>query len=453
MSDDLKKVLIVDDDVAVTNYFMVFLMQTELFEPKVENDSRRVMDLLQENSYDVVMLDLDMPNVTGMEILQKMDDARVQVPVIILTGASDVDLAVRAMKMGAFNYLTKPVDDEHLLEVLAGAVEMGTISQTMDGLPEDVQHEDLDHQAAFEHLPTKNPTMVRLFHQAETMAKGNLCVFIWGERGAGKKCLAQAIHQASPRKDGPFVALDCLQYAPDDFSGILFGRAKTYSGASEGLSGGLCEAAGGTLFLNNIEHLTPQVQMRLNHALHTGEFYRNNNTEILQCDVRFIVASTQDLTGTEFQDSFSRDLLYHVMVNHLQIPPLRERPEDIPMLVEYFLKEETQRADKDITSVHPELMDQLNHYLYPGNLLELRKLLGSAVANCQTDQLKIEDLSDDDREQITQGAFPGTFEPRPLADVVSEQVKGTLRYCDGDKNEAARLLKISPEELDNYLSR
>ncbi len=450
MNEVMHKVLIVDDDVAVTNYFMVFLMQTEIFEPEVENDSRLVMDLLKENVYNVIMLDLDMPNVTGMEILKLMKAEGIDIPVLILTGASDVDLAVRAMKYGAFDYLTKPVDDEHLLEVLDSALEMSAMKQSMDGLPDEVVQEDLGHKAAFEHLPTQNPKMLRLFHQAETLAEGNLSVFLSGERGSGKKWLAQGIHKASGRREAPFVALDCTIYPPDEFSGILFGRVKDWQGEQEELPGALSDASGGTLFINNIEHMSPQIQLRLNHALHSGEFYRDNSTEIVQSDVRYIVSSTHDLTSAKFQDSFSRDLLYQFMVNNLEIPPLRERPRDIPLLAKYFMKEENLLQKKLATTITPELLAMLQQYYYPGNIQELRKLVLSAIASDTDDILDIDDISVYSRERLTLGSFANTFEPRNLHEVVKEQVEDTVRYCQGDLQEAAHLLDISVKVLNSY---
>jgi DNA-binding NtrC family response regulator len=450
MSDTLHSVLIVDDDVAVTNYFMVFLMQSELFDPVVQNDSRQVIEQLKQDSFDVVMLDLDMPNVTGMEILQQMAAAGLTVPVIILTGASDVDLAVRAMKQGAFDYLTKPVDDVHLLEVLGKAVEMSALNNSMKNLPNVVMPGDLQHQAAFEHLPTKHASMLRLFHRAETLATGNLCVFIWGERGSGKPLLAEGIHHSSARQDGPFVALDCAQHTPDSFSGVLFGQAQNWSGDVDDLPGSLCQAAGGTLFLNNIEYLSPQVQMRLNTALHTGEYYRNNSTEIRHCDVRFIVASTHDLTHPKFQSSFSRDLLYHVMVNNLEVPPLRDRPEDIPVLAEHFLAEENQRSNRKIKGIHPELMAKLCQYYFPGNQQELRRLILEGVAACKGDVLRLNDLSDYNRERVTLCSFGSEFTPRPLDEFIRRQVEETVRYCQGDREEASRLLQITEKKLAEY---
>lgn len=452
MSDVLHKVLIVDDDVAVTNYFMVFLMQSELFDPKVQNDSRKVIDQLKREAFDVVMLDLDMPNLTGMELLEMIAAEGLTVPVIILTGASDVDLAVRAMKQGAFDYLIKPVDDDHLLGVLGKAAEMSAIKYSMQHLPDEVAPDDLNHQAAFKHLPTKHRSMLRLFHLAETLAAGKLCIFIWGEQGSGKPLLAESIHNSSTRHNGPFVALDCAQLSPQAFSGVLFGQVRNWSGDMEELPGGLCQAAGGTLFLNNIEHLSPQVQMRLNQALHTGEYYRNNSTEIRHCDVRFIVASTHDLTHPNFQGIFSQDLLYHVMVNKLEVPPLRDRAEDIPVLALHFLAEGNRRSNRDIKNISSELLAKMGKYIFPGNQQELRHLILEAVAACTGDELGMEDLSDYKRERVTLGALACEFTPRPLRQVLRLQVEGMMRYCHGDQAEAARLLEISRAELTDYLA-
>ncbi len=448
-----KKVLIVDDDVAVTNYFMVFLMQTEIFEPQVENDSRKVSQLLDNNTYDVIMLDLDMPNITGMEIMRMMKDTGNETPVVILTGASDVDLAVKAMKYGAFDYLTKPVDDEHLLDVLSTAVEKASLQQTIEELPIEATADNLEFKSAFEHLPTVDPTMLRLFHRAETLADGNLNIFISGERGCGKKSLARAVHKASGRREGDCCSVDCTAFPPDEFSGVLFGRTKDWSGEVDDINGALADAKNGTLFINNIEHMSPAVQLRLNHVLHTGEYYRDNSTEILQADVRFVVASTHDLTSSKFQESFSRDLLYHVMVNSLQIPPLRERPADIPVLASFFLAEENKRNNKTIRGITPELMDLLEQYFFPGNMRELRKLVLSAIAKTTDDVLGAEDLSSYSRERITLGSFIDSFQPRKLKEVVAEHILATIKFSKGDPKGAADLLGIDVEEVKQHMKK
>ncbi|MCD4776578.1 MAG: sigma-54 dependent transcriptional regulator [Candidatus Aegiribacteria sp.] len=447
----MKKVLIVDDDVAVTNYFMVFLMQTEIFEPTVINDSRQVEELLEKEHFDVIMLDLDMPNVTGMDILGMMNTKGIKIPVLILTGVNDVELAVKSMKRGAFDYLTKPVDDEYLLEVLNNAMEHGAVHSTINSLPQTLSRDDLDNKAAFEHLPTQDPAVIHLFHQAEQMAEGDLSVFIWGERGTGKESLARAIHNASPRVDRPFVAVDSASHSPEEFSSELFGRVRDWSGKSKEMSGFLETASGGTLFIDNIENMSLPVQVRLKRVIQTNEYYRDNSTEIMRSDVRFIVASTQDLTSSRYRESFSRDLLYHLMVNSIRILPLRDRADDIPLLAEYFLKEEVERTGKQITGFSDELLELLRQYNYPDNVQELKNIIAYAVVNTDSDMLSIESLSPYVRERIIPGEMSGDFISMKLQNKIADYVKETVEYCGGDRKNAARLLDIDIDRLDKLM--
>ncbi len=449
----MNRILIVDDDVAVTNYFMVFLMQTEAFEPTVVNDSREVETILGSEQFDVIMLDLDMPNVSGMDILKLMRAKNISIPVVILTGVNDIDLAVKSMKLGAFDYLTKPVDDEYLLEVLDRAMEYGAMHDTIDRLPELLSREDLDHKAAFERLPTQDPGVIRLFHQAEKMAKGDLSVFIWGERGTGKESLARAIHNASPRIDRPFIALDSASHSQEEFSVELFGRAKDWSGRSKEMPGFLETASGGTLFIDNIENMSLPVQVRLKRVIQTNEYYRDNSTEILGCDVRFIVASTHDLTSSKYRDSFSRDLLYHLMVNSIQIPPLRDRMDDIPLLAKFFLKMELERTGKELAGISDDLMDLLQQYSFPDNMQELRNIIASAVVNTEGDTITPDSLSPYILERITPGEVTGGFTPMKLKEAIMDFVTKTMEYCGCNKKDAARLLGISQDELDQYINK
>lgn len=444
----MKKVLIVDDDVAVTNYFMVFLMQTEVFEPTVVNDSRKVEGMLQQENYDVIMLDLDMPNVSGMDILDMMNEKEITIPVLILTGVNDVDLAVKSMKRGAFDYLTKPVDDQHLLEVLDNAIEHGNVSSTIDRLPQSLSREDLDNKAAFEHLPTQDPAVIRMFHQTERMAEGDLSIFIWGERGIGKESLAKAIHNASPRVEKPFIAVDSSSHSKEEFSAELFGRALDWSGKNEEMAGFLETACGGTLFIDNIENMSLPVQVRLKRVIQTDEYYRDNSTEIRKCNVRFIVASTNDLTSAKYRDTFSRDLLYHLMINSIRIPPLRDRKDDIPILAEHFLNGEVERTGRSITGISHDLLQLLMQYSFPDNIQELRNIIAHAVVNTEKGELNRDSLSPYIRERLLPGEVPGDFVPMKLKDKITDHVRRTLEYCSGNRRDAARLLGMEPDELD-----
>lgn len=448
----MKKILIVDDDVAVTNYFMVFLMQTEVYESTVVNDSREVENILKEGKFDVIMLDLDMPNVSGMDILKMMRAGGIHTPVVILTGVNDVELAVKCMKRGAFDYLTKPVDDQHLLDVLESAMEHGAVFDTIEQLPDDISREGLEHRAAFEQLPTQDPGVIRIFYQAEKMAAGDLSVFIWGERGTGKESLARAIHNASPRVDGPFIAVDSASHSPEEFSEELFGRERDFSGRSEEMSGFLETASGGTLFIDNIEHLSLPVQVRLKRVIQTGEYYRNNSTRILRCNVRFIVASTHDLTSSKYRDSFSRDLLYHLMVNSIRIPPLRDRCDDIPLLANHFLEAEVKRTGKDTLVISDDLMELLKQYSFPDNLQELRNIVASAAVNSDSSTINPDSLSPYIRDRIIPGEIIGSFLPLKLREALMDHVMKTLEYCGGDRKDAAGLLDIPAAELDDYIA-
>ncbi len=447
----MRKVLIIDDDVAVTNYFMVFLVQSGLFEPTVVNDSREVEGILAGERFDVVMLDLDMPNVSGMDILRTMRATGDTTPVVVLTGVSDIELAVRSMKLGAFDYLTKPVDDQNLLQVLGNAIETRALHETIDQLPKKLTREELAHAAAFKHLPTQDDGMIRLFHQAEKLAASDVSIFIWGESGSGKEMLARAIHSASQRREGPFVVVEADSQDPDKFPAFFFGQARDWSGAREESPGLLERADNGTLFLNHIDALTLPVQVRLKRLLQNGEYYRESSTSIRTANVRMIVSCMHDLTRPEYAARFSRDLLYHLMINSIRIPPLRERRGDIPLLANLFLKEETEKAGKTITGFAPECMDLLTRYNYPDNVQELLTIVASAVANADGGVIGAESLPPIVRERIERGEAP-LFMPRRLDEVVREHVRNTLEYFGQQRDAAASVLGVSPAEIDRIIA-
>jgi DNA-binding NtrC family response regulator len=381
----MKKILIIDDDLAVTNYLKVFLTQTGLFDLVVVNNSREVAGTLEREAFDVILLDMDMPNVSGMDILSHMQGKEIDTPVVVLTGISDVDLAVNAMKLGVFDYLIKPVDDDKLLEALDNAIKHRALHQTIDELPYQLSRGDLGHKAAFETFNTQDPVMIRLFHQAEKIASSDLSVFIWGERGTGKETLAKAIHQASPRRDRPFVVVEADSQDSDKFPAFFFGKAQIWGGSGEETRGILEEADHGTLFLNKIEMLTSPMQVRLKRFIQTGDYYRESSAKLRNVDVRVIVSSAHDLTNPAYEAKFSRDLLYHLMVNSIRIPPLRERINDIPLLAEYFLRQEREASEKTITGFSGEFLECLKGYSFPDNVQELRTIIAGAVANAETD--------------------------------------------------------------------
>ncbi|MFA4985788.1 MAG: sigma-54 dependent transcriptional regulator [Candidatus Brocadiia bacterium] len=450
----MKRVLIVDDDVAVTNYLMVFLAQTDSYESEIVNDSRTVPDILAASKFDVILLDMDMPGLSGLDILKLSGERRQSTPIIILTGVSDVEQAVKAMKLGAFDYLTKPVDDEHLLKVLDNAIKQSEINSSILELPDTLKQEDLQHREAFEHLPTMDPEMIRLFHSVERMASGDLTIFIWGERGTGKESLARAIHKASPRSKGPFIAVDADAQNPDAFAADFFGQARDWSGSREESTGFVETAEGGTLFLDNVDALPLPVQVRFKRLLQTREYYRECSTEIRMANVRFTVASQHDLTRDEYKNSFSRDLLYHLMVNSIRLPSLRERPLDVQLLANRFCAEEAEKSGRKPLDLSPEFMQFIAGYDFPDNLQELRTLIASCVVNEEGQHITVESISPYTRERINRSREKAImdFRPRKLQVIAREHIMRMLLFFGNDRARTAAELGVSLETMDKILS-
>lgn len=449
----LRRILIVDDDAAVTNYLTVFLMQTELFEPVVSNDSNSVPAMLAGGGYDLMILDMDMPGLSGLDILRQMRDGGIDIPVIILTGVSDVDLAVKAMKLGAFDYLTKPADDDKLLETIDRALEHEALSRTLYQLPPELSRDALTHAAAFEDFVTADPVMIRLFHQAERMAAGDYSLFVQGDRGTGKEALARAIHASSPRRDGPFMAVDAAAIDRERQPSELFGQARDFGGTHEDRPGFLEKSQGGTLFVNSIECLGLPVQVRLRRVIQNEEYYRECSAEIRSIDVRLIVSTTRDLASDEYRDVFSRDLLYHLMVNSLRIPPLREHPGDIPLLASHFLAREAERTGKAVGGLSEDYLALLRSYDFPGNVEELEAIIAASLINSDGPQLIPDSLPPyiRDRMDSSSDRLPGCFQPRKLDEVLREHASKMLEYFGGDRKLTSRELGIDPRELDRLL--
>ena len=447
----MKKLLIVDDDVAVTNHLMVFLMQTGLYEPTIINDSRTVPDVLAKESFDGMLLDMDMPHLSGMDIIKHASEKEIGLPIVVLTGVSDVDLAVKSLKLGVFDYLTKPVDDDHLLEVIDKAITHGTTKHSLKTLSSKLTRDDLDNLEAFAHLRAQSPLMIRLFHQAERMAAGDLCVFIFGPRGTGKMALAKAIHEASPRCGGPFVAIDVLAHHREQLPAELFG-ANPEGGERPGRPGFLEEADGGTLFIDNIERLPIEAQIRLNRVIQYKEFYRESSPRIHKINVRIIAASLHDLTEEEYQKSFSRDLLYRLMVNSLHLPPLRQRKKDIEIFANDILQQEAKRIGRKVSGFTQELMDVLLDYDFPGNVEELTDIVATSVINAEDDLVGMDALAPHLRDALTSDWRGLTsFHPCKLKDVVRDHVDKTVRYLNGNLSKAAETLGIEEAEIERIL--
>jgi two-component system NtrC family response regulator len=286
------------------------------------------------------------------------------------------------------------------------------------------------------------------------MASSDLSIFIWGERGTGKQSLARAIHNASPRRNDAFISVDAAAEDPASFHANFFGQAKDWSGAREERCGFLEEATGGTLFLDEIDCLSLPMQLRLKRVIQTGEFYREGSTRIQKINVRFIVASNHDLTAEEYKDKFSRDLLYHLMINSIRIPPLRERIDDIPLLAILFLEQENRKLETKVTGFSPEFIELLKGYCFPDNLQELRNIIAFALVNEESSIITVDSLSPHMRDTLTGKAAwtAEEFRPRALRDIELEHVRKMLEYYGNNKQKAAKELGVAISEMERILS-
>jgi DNA-binding NtrC family response regulator len=448
----MHEIMIVDDDTAVANYLMVFLTQSEIYHPTVVTDPNEVLEMLRIQQFDAMIIDLDMPGMSGFDLLKEFQRQDLGMPVVVLSGINDVELAVRSLKLGAFDYLSKPVEDQLLLDVLRKAITTRTLQSSIERLPSRLSRGDLDHEEVFARLKTRNPKMIRIFHQVERMAAGNLNIFIHGELGTGRRTLARVIHEASPRRDHPFVAVNAASHDPELFAAMLFGVARGWQGDSEGRTGFIEQAHLGTMFIANIGRMTKPAQRRLDRLIRTEEYYREGSTEVQQIDIRLITASSRDLTRDTYDATFSRQLLYRLRTNVVNLPPLRMLPDDIPLLAEHFLAREAREAGRGAMFLDPELAKLLQGYHYPGNHEELRDIIAISVRKVEGDTMTIASLPHYILRRLRMGREEvGGFIPHSLREATREHVARTVKFLDGDRSVASEKLGISPSEVDAIL--
>ncbi len=443
----MKRVLIIDDDIAVTNYFMVFLVQTGMFEPEIVNDSRQVPVILEKEAFDVIILDMDMPDLTGLDILNILKRMGNTTPVIVLTGVSDVKMAVEAMKSGAFDYLLKPVDDEKFLGIIQKAIEFSVSREKMDRNEEEWTLEKLKHRSVFNRIPTRNINMIKLFHGIETQADGDLPLLIQGEAGTPVNDLARIIHDISPRRDNSFICIDAASKAPSDFVIDLFGQDMDWRGQRKSSSGALLEGENGTVLIMNIDCIPIPYQERIKNIIQGKLYHRENSAEVISTSARIITATALDLSMESNRESFSQDLLYHIMPNMITVPPLNERLDDLPLLVEKIVLEYRGGDDKHLKGVSPEAMKIINAYNFPENDFELESILREACSLESSNEISLSTLLDSILKKTDLKVGKRNFQPRLLKDVIWETIQKTLEYYSHDIPGTAESLGIEIEEL------
>ena len=444
----MKKILAIDDDQAVLNYLNIMLLQTGAYEIATLVNSAKAFHELKANNYDLLLLDMDMPDVSGLDILRFIKEKNIDIETIVLTGVEDVELAVSAMKLGAFDYLTKPVDNDQLLKVITTVLETRK-ARGATAAEATLSREQLKFKEAFQDIITQNADMIAMFQMVEKMAQPDNSILIWGESGTGKELIAKAIHRISRRRDENFVAVNAGTFANELFSSEFFGHDKgAFTGASAAKKGFLEEADKGTLFLDEIGELALPIQVKLLRVLQEGEFFRLGSTKNQKVDVRIIAATNKDLLSEMKKGNFRKDLFYRLNMSSVYLLPLRERKGDIPLLCQHFLEKYNEQNQKSIQKISDAAMRLLNRYEYPGNIRELMNIINSAVIIDSGTELHKKSLPHYFLENS--GIRETTVAGRQLltlSEMEKEQIRAVLAHTGGNKSQAAKILGISRVNL------
>lgn len=454
-------VLIVDDEPATVDSFELILNSGGITNVMRCHDSRRVTDVLANYSVDVLLLDLIMPHVTGEELLEQVKEAHSDIEVLIITGIDTVDSAVNCMRLGAFDYLVKPVDENRLLSTVSRALEMRRLKRENSSLHSGFLSDSLDHPEAFAHMVAQDPRMLRVFKYVEAVAASGHPVLITGESGTGKELLARALHDLST-VDKPFVPVNVAGLDDTVFSDTLFGHLKGAFTGAQGARSGLVEvAAQGCLFLDEIGDLSPASQVKLLRLIQEREYLPLGADVPKPAEARVIAATHCDMEAARDDGRFRADLFYRLCIHHVRIPPLRERPDDIPLLANHFVDKASRELDREPPAIPDRLISRLVVYAFPGNVRELESMIFDAVSKCRGDSLFLTAF----RDRLSSGGivpkFNGvaaeslTFPDQlpTLAQTSDLLVEEAMRRSVGKQTVAARMLGISQPALSKRLKR
>ena len=382
-----KPVILITDDEKNTREGLARALQRN-YDVLLAEDGRRALDVLEARAVDVVLSDVRMPDMDGLTLLSRALARDPQPLVILLTAYGTVETAVEAMKRGAYDFLTKPVNLDQLEIKLKQALrsrEVETENRTL--------REQLDAKFGLENILGNSPVMQEVFDVIHQVAPTRATVLIEGESGTGKELVARAIHQISPRAKGPFIPVHCAALSKTLLESELFGHEKgAFTGANERRPGRFEMADGGTLFLDEIGEIDPAVQVKILRVLEEHKFERVGGSEMLEVDVRLLAATNRDLKQMVAAGQFREDLFYRLYVVNIHLPPLRERLGDIPLLTQHFLKEFAAENQKTVGGITPDALDLLSAYHWPGNVRELRNVMERMVVLTRGDKLTVRDL-------------------------------------------------------------
>ena len=438
-------VLIVDDDaglrLALQDRFEHWGCQV-----KLAGDGHEALAICGRRSFDLILLDLSMPGMGGMEVLEKLRADDYPGDIVVLTAHGSVSRAVEALQAGASDFLTKPADFDLLAQVTTRALDNRRLRLSRDALAD----------MAATSVRAASPAMKKLLEVAGRAAASDSTVVLTGESGSGKQVVSEFIHEASPRRDGPFVYVNCVAISEDLIESTLFGHERgAFTGAVSRKPGRLEGAAGGTAFLDEIGDISPGLQTKLLHFLETGEFERVGGNQTVRVDCRIVAATNKDLALEVKEGRFREDLYYRLNVITLRVPPLRERPEDVALLGSHFLSHFAKEMKRDVTAFAPETLRAMETYTWPGNVRQLKNAVERMVVLAPGQRLEADLLPPEIRMPGLTEAGPMVQGDQPFREAVAGFKRSLLTKvlddCNGNQTKAAEKLELQRSYLNRLL--
>lgn len=449
MSEQAAHILLIDDEkIALLN--LTHVLEKEGYTVTACQDGESGLAAMQKTAFDLVLTDLRMPGIDGMDVLRHIRETTPDIPAIMITGHATLDSAVDAMKAGAFHYIAKPFRLAEAREVVRNALQMRRIKAENKELQQRI--EDLSGRTS---IITQDLAMQRLLETGKQIAESDASVVIHGESGTGKELLARFIHQNSRRAEQPFIAFNCGALHEEIAASELFGHEKgAFTGATANKVGLFEAADGGTIFLDEVAELPMLLQVKLLRVLQERELMRVGSAHPVDINVRVVAASNRDLAAAVDEGRMRDDLYFRLNVITLTLPPLRERREDIPLLAYYMLRKYAAVMDRDVQEISTEAMQRLVEYDYPGNVRELSNFIERGVALTQTQTLDVQHLPQSLGSMTVKVFKPEmAATPTTLEEQESEHILNVLKLADGNKTKAAQILGIDRVSLWRKLKK
>jgi two-component system response regulator AtoC len=442
-----KKILIVEDEENFRHMLFVILKK-ENYDVETASNGEEGLKKIALSSFDQILCDIRMPQMDGMEFLKEVQKMGVSTTIIMMSAYGTIDTAIEAMKLGAYDYISKPFKPDEVILTLKKAEERERLRKENEFLRKEVQKE-----YSFKNIVSKNEKMLNIFEVIKKVAPYKSTILITGESGTGKELIARALHYNSDRSQYPFIPINCGAIPENLLESELFGHIKgAFTDAIRTKKGLFEEADGGTLFLDEIGELPPQLQVKLLRVLQDGEIRRVGESKSIQIDVRIITATVKDLIKEVNEGRFREDLFYRLNVLPIHIPPLRERREDIPLLIHHFINKYSSSMNKNIKGIAPKALDALMTYKWYGNVRELENTIERAIVLTDQENIELENLPFEiqnfqEQSQIEPSAQEDYSIKKASRILEMNLIKKALNKTRGNHTHAARLLELSHRAL------